>query len=75
MLILLMFFGLLRGNKVLTIKRNEVVMDDVTGEITITYRESTKTRLEGFGFIIPAEYKDVFVLILLNGWGIMTMNT
>ena len=54
-----MFFGLLRGNELLSMKREEVSMLE-TMEIQIEYQASTKTRVKGFSFLIPSTYAPTF---------------
>ena len=58
-IILLMYFGLLRGTEVLSIKRDELSFID-TGEIQVEYRNSSKTRVKGFSYLIPKVYRKEF---------------
>ena len=58
-IILLMYFGLLRGTEVLNIKRGELSFID-TGEIQVEYRNSSKTRVKGFSYLIPKVYRKEF---------------
>ena len=58
-IVLLMYFGLLRGTEVLNIKYEEVTFLD-SGEVQIEYCTSSKTRIAGFSYLIPAQYKKEF---------------
>ena len=58
-IILLMYFGLLRGTEVLNIRRDELSFMD-TGEIQVKYKNSSKTRVKGFSYLIPKIYRKEF---------------
>ena len=58
-IVLLMYFGLLRGTEVLNVKREELSILE-TGEIQVEYQSSSKTRVKGFSYLIPKVYQKEF---------------